>query len=100
MKFQKGQSGNPGGRPKVIGDVQALAREHTPEAVQTLANIMRDVEAAPAARVAAANAILDRGYGKPLQQISAEVSQRYVAELPEVCEDGDDWERQYAPKRH
>ena len=99
MKFQKGQSGNPGGRPKVIGDVQELARQHTADAIETLATIMRDSESAPAARVAAANAILDRGYGKASQHISGEISQCYVAELPEVCEDGDDWERRYAPRR-
>ena len=68
--FQKGTSGNPGGRPKVLGDVQELARERSPEALNILANVMRDEKAPPAARVAAANALLDRGYGKPTQPIS------------------------------
>jgi HEAT repeat protein len=68
--FPKGISGNPGGRPKVLGDVQALARQKSPEAINTLANIMDDQKAPPAARVAAANALLDRGYGKPTQPIS------------------------------
>jgi hypothetical protein len=68
--FQKGVSGNPGGRPKVLGDVQELARHKSPEAITTLANIMNDAKAPPAARVAAANALLDRGYGKPTQPIS------------------------------
>jgi hypothetical protein len=54
MPFKPGQSGNPGGRPKVVGDVQALAREHTSEAIQTLATIMRSAKAPPAARTAAA----------------------------------------------
>jgi hypothetical protein len=72
--FQKGLSGNPGGRPKVLGDVQELAREKSPEAITTLANIMRDDKAPPAARVAAANALLDRGYGKPTQPISQTVA--------------------------
>ena len=60
----------PGGRPKVIGDVQELARQKSPEAITTLANIMHDEKAPSAARVAAANALLDRGYGKPTQPIS------------------------------
>src|ERR1044072_833408 len=68
--FPKGVSGNPGGRPKVLGDVQELARQKSPEAITTLANIMHDEKAPPAARVAAANALLDRGYGKPTQPIS------------------------------
>jgi len=72
--FSKGVSGNPGGRPKVLGDVQELAREKSPEAIETLSNIMRDEKAPPAARVAAANALLDRGYGKPTQPISQTVA--------------------------
>ena len=68
--FTKGLSGNPGGRPKVLGDVQELARQRSPEAINTLAAIMDDPKAPPAARVAAANSLLDRGYGKPTQPIS------------------------------
>ena len=68
--FPKGVSGNPGGRPKVLGDVQELARQKSPEAINTLSNIMHNEKAPPAARVAAANALLDRGYGKPTQPIS------------------------------
>src|SRR6266496_6518616 len=68
--FQKGQSGNPGGRPRVLGDVQELARQKSPEAICTLAEIMQNEKAPPAARVAAANSLLDRGYGKPMQPVS------------------------------
>ena len=68
--FKPGQSGNPGGRPRVLRDVQELAREKSPEAIETLSNIMHDTKAPSAARVAAANALLDRGYGKPTQPIS------------------------------
>lgn len=54
----------------MLGEVQELARQKSPEAVNTLSNIMHDEKAPPAARVAAANALLDRGYGKPTQPIS------------------------------
>jgi hypothetical protein len=68
--FSKGVSGNPGGRPKVLGDVQELARQKSPDAINTLVEIMNHEKAPPAARVAAANALLDRGYGKPTQPIA------------------------------
>ena len=60
-----GRSGNPGGRPKALADVQAYARQQTNRAIDVLAAIMIDEKASPAARIAAANALLDRGYGKP-----------------------------------
>jgi hypothetical protein len=64
-RFKKGQSGNPGGRPKIFTEVKEAAREHTEAAIETLVAVMNNEEATAAARVAAANAILDRGWGKP-----------------------------------
>ena len=70
-QFQPGQSGNPGGRPKASAKVRDLAREYTEQALQVLVQIATEGES-EAARVAAANAILDRGYGKPSQPIDGD----------------------------
>lgn len=70
MPWEKGQSGNPGGRPKLITKVRELAQRHTDEAVETLVKVMRDPISPPAARVAAAGQLLDRGYGKPAQAVT------------------------------
>jgi hypothetical protein len=67
--FKKGQSGNPGGRPKIQADIIELARQKTPEAIETLADIMVNGKQ-EAARVSAANALLNRGYGCPTQPIA------------------------------
>jgi len=71
MAFQPGQSGNPGGRPKASARVRDAAREHTEAAIQVLVDIALGGES-EAARVAAANAILDRGYGKPSQPVDGD----------------------------
>lgn len=73
MPFRKGQSGNPGGRPKAVGVVRDLAREHTPNAINALAEIMNDEEVPPAQRIAAAQVMLDRGWGKPMQTVEGNV---------------------------
>ena len=70
MPFQPGQSGNPGGRPKEVGEVRALARQYTAKAIKTLAAIMADESARGSERVAAAVALLDRGFGKPAQAVT------------------------------
>jgi hypothetical protein len=67
----KGQSANPGGRPKALQAVEDAARSHTADALATLARICKDSNAPPAAQVAAANALLDRGWGRPKQAIEA-----------------------------
>ena len=70
--FQKGKSGNPGGRPRIPAEVKDLARSHTEAAIRTLADVCADTAAAPAARVSAATALLDRAWGKPTQPVDGD----------------------------
>lgn len=69
-QFQKGVSGNPGGRPKEtpeMKDAKDKARKLCPKAVDRLAQLMDSANEQVAA--AAANSILDRGLGRPVQAI-------------------------------
>lgn len=79
--FQPGQSGNPGGRAKVNKRVREMARAHTEEAVQALVDALKATKAfyagndsglveSPdhATRIHAAQALLDRGWGKPIAE--------------------------------
>lgn len=77
--FKKGQSGNPKGRPKSVAAVRELAREHTETAIDTLVNICMHGQN-ESARVAAANSLLDRGHGRPAQQLDVEVKRTVSVE--------------------
>src|SRR5262245_49140608 len=76
---------------KTPTDIASLARSHTRTAIRTLARIMKQPEAPYAARVAAAEALLDRGWGKPKQSHEAEITHRYVIEIPALM-DNATWE--------
>ena len=60
-QFKPGQSGNPSGRPRRAQAVEELARSFASAAINALAASLGD----PRTRVAAAVALLDRGYGQP-----------------------------------
>jgi hypothetical protein len=96
--FRPGVSGNPGGRPRrpeiveakgIAADVKALARECAPEAISTLRMIMLNERAPHAARISAATALLDRGYGKARQEV--EIRKPNLARLTD--DDLDELER-------
>lgn len=72
-RFRKGQSGNPGGRPKDLSGFRELARAYGTDALRALLAVMRSRKSPAAARVSAAVAILDRAYGKPVQSVGLDV---------------------------
>lgn len=67
MAFEPGRSGNPGGRPKENAEVKALARAQGPKAINKLAALLDSDDERTV--IAASQALLDRGFGKPAQAI-------------------------------
>lgn len=70
--FQKGQSGNPDGarlhrRTSSELDVRELARRFNRSSIATAASIMHNRDNAPSVRLAAADLLLNRGNGRPIQ---------------------------------
>lgn len=71
-RFVKGQSGNRKGRKKIPKDLREAFEAAGMDAFQVLREIMLNPEAADRDRIRAAEIILDRGYGKPVQAVSME----------------------------
>lgn len=81
--FQKGVTGNPGGRPKRTAeelDLIAACKGITPAALAVIESIMMEGEN-ERNRLAAAQAIIERGYGKATQPIEADVRGNLVVEI-------------------
>ena len=72
---------------KIIADVKELAKELTPKAMMALEAVLDSETAPPAAKVSAATVILDRGWGKPQQNVSVnqtfDVADRIIARWKE-----------------
>lgn len=66
-----------------VASISELAREHTDTALATLAQIATTGES-EAARVSAANALLDRGYGKPTQAMDHTSSDGTMTPKPAI----------------
>ena len=58
-------------------NLSELARQHTNDALDTLVDVMKSGQS-DAARISAATAILDRGYGRPTKTTSLEVNTPFV----------------------
>ncbi|MDA9598044.1 DUF5681 domain-containing protein [bacterium] len=82
-QFAPGQSGNPGGRPKDEHRVAELARSYTLEAIDTLVELMRDGKD-ERVRGTAAQALLDRGWGKTKVEVVTGAEGSYLDVLKAV----------------
>jgi endonuclease III len=58
-------------------NLSELAREYTNDALETLVEVMKSGQS-DSARIAAATAILDRGYGRPTKITSLEVMEPFL----------------------
>jgi hypothetical protein len=68
-QFRPGMSGNPGGRPKMPEEFRQLARENSIPALQVVVDILKNPKSANKDRLKAAEIILDRAWGKPIQGV-------------------------------
>jgi hypothetical protein len=78
-------SGNPNGRPKASLEIRDLARGYGPAGILKLAELAGLTDAPGAesetARIAALNALLDRGYGKPTQPLESDEEVPHIIEF-------------------
>ena len=76
---------------KFFRSADGLAREHTETAIATIAGVMNDWCAEDRDRIAAANALLDRAHGKPVNAViqvpmNRQIAQRLAAMSDEELE--------------
>src|SRR5947207_15786891 len=70
-RWVPGASPNPGGRPAGMAEVRDLARSYTAIVIEKLAHLVQHAKSEQAS-IAAASALLDRGWGKPTQPLSGD----------------------------
>ncbi len=84
-KWKKGQCGNPGGIPRTATQVQLLAREYSPAAVEKIYALMIAPKTKPRDALYAAMLILSWGIGQPKQEVRLKVDDEAAAsQRPEV----------------
>jgi hypothetical protein len=75
MPFKPGKSGNPSGRPRMPEELKRSFQEAAPKALRTLIAILDGENGAkPSDQVRAAEVLMNRGYGMPVQAVEAEIT--------------------------
>jgi hypothetical protein len=69
------------GQRKSRTEIASLARGYTETVLKMLAGLVTREDVAPAARIAAGTALLDRGWGKPTQSINLHDERPPVTEI-------------------
>ena len=84
---------------KTPTEIKSLARSWTSKALKVLAHVMMQEEAPPQARVAAAQALLDRGWGKAAQaiEVTGDITTK-VIRAPALTQTIEAWEEAHVPK--
>src|SRR5262249_42748517 len=66
-RLKPGHTANPSGRPRVVAELRDLARQHTPDALRRLLELVHSKNEQVA--LAAVRELLDRGYGRAVQAV-------------------------------
>lgn len=82
-KFQKGQSGNPGGLSKEHAEIARICREKGKDAIETIVGLAQRARS-ESIKLAAAQYLIDRGFGKPKQSVGLESDGELVVRVEYV----------------
>jgi len=78
-QWKKGESGNPGGRPKMNPELRKALTNHTMEALEVVINILRDNESKHSDKIRAAEFIYAYALGKPVQEQVVSVGENEIS---------------------
>ena len=90
MKFQPGQTGNPGGRPSIPDDLKKTLKEGYKETVDFWLETLRNVEAKWEHRNKAGENIANYAYGRPKEIIDLDISGKVDGMTIEIVRKLDD----------